>query len=96
MGASLALGGLAGCDHPLEEAVPYVDQPGNMIPGEPLSYATAMLLFGSARSTAEIERKWKFASRSDPQRDFADSDEFLLEDVERTRIASGLSPTIRP
>jgi molybdopterin-containing oxidoreductase family iron-sulfur binding subunit len=45
MGASLALGGLSACTkQPLEAIVPYVKQPGNIVPGKPLFYATAMPL----------------------------------------------------
>ena len=43
MGASLALAGLAGCKPRAEEKiVPYVRQPEQIVPGEPLWYATAM------------------------------------------------------
>jgi molybdopterin-containing oxidoreductase family iron-sulfur binding subunit len=50
MGASLALGGLAGCStKPASsiDIVPYVHQPEELIPGRPLFYATAMTLGGS-------------------------------------------------
>lgn len=47
MGASLALAGMTGCiKQPLEEIVPYVVQPGNIVPGEPKFYATAFTLSG--------------------------------------------------
>jgi molybdopterin-containing oxidoreductase family iron-sulfur binding subunit len=50
MGASLALGGLEGCSRqPAETMVPYVQQPENMVPGRPLSYATATVLSGFGR-----------------------------------------------
>src|SRR5947209_18785691 len=46
-GASLALAGLAGCTkQPLEEILPYVRQPEELIPGKPLFYATAMPFSG--------------------------------------------------
>ncbi len=49
MGASLALAGLAGCGIPAEEkAVPYVEAPEFLVPGQPRSYATATLLNGHA------------------------------------------------
>ena len=49
MGASLALAGMAGCTRqPLEQILPYVRQPENVIPGRPLFYATAMTLGGRA------------------------------------------------
>ncbi|MFI5176466.1 MAG: TAT-variant-translocated molybdopterin oxidoreductase [Terriglobia bacterium] len=47
MGASLALAGLAGCAHmPTEKILPYVKQPEELVPGEPLFFATAMPLGG--------------------------------------------------
>ncbi len=53
MGASLSLGGLAGCGHPRRHnsqtrLVPYVHEPPRIIPGEALSYASATLLDGVA------------------------------------------------
>ncbi|HET9838936.1 MAG TPA: TAT-variant-translocated molybdopterin oxidoreductase [Candidatus Angelobacter sp.] len=48
-GASMALAGLAGCTkQPLEEILPYVRQPEQLIPGKPIFYATAMPLHGHA------------------------------------------------
>ncbi len=42
MGASLAMAGAAACTKlPQESIVPYVRQPENLIPGEPMFYATA-------------------------------------------------------
>jgi MoCo/4Fe-4S cofactor protein with predicted Tat translocation signal len=50
MGASLALAGLSGCTpRSREKIVPYVDQPEQIIPGQPLYYATAMPLNGFGR-----------------------------------------------
>src|SRR5947208_10503435 len=46
-GASLALAGLAGCTkQPLEEILPYVRQPEELVPGRPIFYATAMPFAG--------------------------------------------------
>jgi molybdopterin-containing oxidoreductase family iron-sulfur binding subunit len=47
MGASLALAGLASCRRPQENIVPYVKPPEEVIPGEPLFYATTMPLGNS-------------------------------------------------
>src|SRR5438270_7815824 len=48
-GASMALAGLAGCTRqPLEQILPYVRQPEELIPGKPIFYATAMPLHGHA------------------------------------------------
>jgi molybdopterin-containing oxidoreductase family iron-sulfur binding subunit len=49
MGASLALAGMTGCTRqPPEHIVPYSRQPENVVPGQPLHFATAMTLGGSA------------------------------------------------
>ncbi len=50
MGASLAMAGMTGCTKlPIEEIVPYVRQPEQVIPGRPLFYATAFTLSGYAQ-----------------------------------------------
>ncbi len=47
MGASLALAGVSACTkQPEERIVPYVRQPEEIVPGRPLSFATAMPLSG--------------------------------------------------
>src|SRR5262252_1294275 len=46
-GASMALAGLTGCTkQPLEQILPYVRQPEELIPGRPFFYATAMPFAG--------------------------------------------------
>ena len=42
MGASVSLAGLAGCRRPVEEIVPFVNAPEEMVPGIPRYYATTM------------------------------------------------------
>jgi MoCo/4Fe-4S cofactor protein with predicted Tat translocation signal len=42
VGASLSLAGLAGCRRPVEEIVPFVTPPEEMVPGIPRYYATTM------------------------------------------------------
>jgi molybdopterin-containing oxidoreductase family iron-sulfur binding subunit len=42
LGASLSLAGLAGCRRPVEEIVPYVTAPEDVVPGIPRYYATTM------------------------------------------------------
>ena len=50
MGASLAMAGMTGCTKlPVEEIVPYVRQPEQVIPGRPMYYATAFTLSGYAQ-----------------------------------------------
>src|SRR5205085_1078518 len=49
MGASLALAGITACTRqPEEKIIPYVRQPEELIPGQPLFFATAMSLGGVA------------------------------------------------
>ncbi len=42
VGASLSLAGLAACRRPVENIVPYVNAPEEIVPGVPLRYATTM------------------------------------------------------
>lgn len=50
MGASIALASGAGCTrNPPEKIVPYRDQPEEIVPGQPLFYASALTLGGYAR-----------------------------------------------
>src|SRR6266567_4410880 len=42
LGASLSLAGLAGCRRPVEEIVPFVTAPEEIVPGVPRYYATTM------------------------------------------------------
>ncbi len=42
LGASLSLAGVAGCRRPVEEIVPYVNAPEEIVPGIPRYYATTM------------------------------------------------------
>jgi len=42
LGASLSLAGLAGCRRPVEQIVPYVSAPEDVVPGIPRYYATTM------------------------------------------------------
>ena len=47
MGASLALAGLSGCsEEPAEAIIPYVQTPAEIVPGQPLYYATAAAVAG--------------------------------------------------
>ena len=56
--AALALAGVSGCklNQPEEKIVPYVRQPEKLVPGEPLVFATAMPLFGSAEGLLVTSR----------------------------------------
>ena len=49
MGASMALAGMTACTRqPLEQIVPYVKQPEDLVPGKPQYYASATMLGGYA------------------------------------------------
>lgn len=47
MGASIALAGLAACRRPVQKIMPFSKQPEDIIPGNPLYYATAMPFQGN-------------------------------------------------
>ncbi|HKJ31222.1 MAG TPA: TAT-variant-translocated molybdopterin oxidoreductase [Balneolales bacterium] len=47
MGASIALAGFAACRRPVEKILPYKSRPEEVVPGNPLFYATAMPYRGS-------------------------------------------------
>jgi MoCo/4Fe-4S cofactor protein with predicted Tat translocation signal len=56
--ASLALAGLSACTkQPVHEILPYVRQPAELVPGEPLFYATSMLLGGYATGVLARSRE---------------------------------------
>ncbi len=56
--ATLALAGLTACTkQPTREIFPYVKQPEGLVPGEPLFYATAMLLGGFATGVLAKSRE---------------------------------------
>src|SRR5260221_6673771 len=42
MGASVALSGLAACNYPAGKIISYVRQPGELIPGKPIFFASTM------------------------------------------------------
>ena len=56
--ASLALAGLTACTkQPVREILPYVKQPEELVPGEPLYYATSMSLGGYATGVLAKSRE---------------------------------------
>ena len=58
MAGSLALAGLSACTkQPIETIVPYVKQPPELVPGEPLYFATAMTLGGFAAGVIATSRE---------------------------------------
>lgn len=48
MGASAALAGLAGCRRPAEQILPYTRAPEELVPGNPLHFASAFPFMGTA------------------------------------------------
>src|SRR6185437_209507 len=60
MSSSLALAGMTACTRqPLEPIVPYVRQPEGLIPGKPMSYATAFTLGGYATPLLVTSREFR-------------------------------------
>jgi MoCo/4Fe-4S cofactor protein with predicted Tat translocation signal len=60
MGSSLALAGMTACTRqPLEPIVPYVRQPEELVPGRPMSYATAFTIGGYATPLLVTSREFR-------------------------------------
>ena len=60
MGSSMALAGMTACTRqPLEPIVPYVRQPEGLVPGKPMSYATAFTLSGFAAPLLVTSREFR-------------------------------------
>jgi molybdopterin-containing oxidoreductase family iron-sulfur binding subunit len=60
MGSSLALAGMTACTkQPFEAIVPYVKQPENLVPGQPMFFATAFTLGGYATPLLVTSREYR-------------------------------------
>jgi len=104
MGASIALGGLAGCTkQPAEKIIPYVKQPEILVPGEPLYFATAMPLDGFGHGvivTSNMGRPTKIEGNPDHPASlgatsvFAQASILTLYDPDRSQIITN-NGTIR-
>jgi MoCo/4Fe-4S cofactor protein with predicted Tat translocation signal len=85
MGASLALAGVTACTkQPAEAIVPYVRQPEELIPGQPLYYATAMQMGGVATGllvTSHMGRPTKIEGNPDHPGSRGASDYFHLASI---------------
>lgn len=58
LAASMALAGMSGCSkRPKETIVPYVSQPEQMVPGEPLFFATTLTMNGYGRGSIVTSRE---------------------------------------
>jgi molybdopterin-containing oxidoreductase family iron-sulfur binding subunit len=99
MGASVALGGLAACQGPIEKIVPYVNQPENLIPGKPLFFASAMTLGGSAAGVlveSHMGRPTKIEGNPDHPSSLGATDAFMqasilgLYDPDRSQVVRHL------
>jgi MoCo/4Fe-4S cofactor protein with predicted Tat translocation signal len=96
MGASLLLAGLGGCGQTQsDQALPYVNQPENLVPGVPLGYATAVLFEAYAQpviATTYSGRPTKLDGNPDHPVTRGKSDAFMqsaifgLYDPERSKI----------
>jgi len=84
MGASVAMAGLAACKQPAESIVPYVRQPENTVPGQPIFFATAMTLGGFASGVlaeSHMGRPTKIEGNPDHPSSLGGSDAFMQASV---------------
>lgn len=97
MGASLALAGLTACSGPVEKIVPYVRAPEEIIPGQPLFFATARLLGGYATGLlveSHMGRPTKAEGNPDHPASLGSTDVFAqasiltLYDPDRSKVVS--------
>jgi molybdopterin-containing oxidoreductase family iron-sulfur binding subunit len=105
MGASLALAGLDGCTRqPTEKIVPYVKQPEQVVPGEPLHFASAFVLGGYATGVlveshlgrpTKIEGNPEHSSSRGATDSLAQASLLDLYDPDRSQVVS-LAGEIRP
>ena len=96
MGASIALASLESCmKQPDEKIVPYVRAPEGVIPGESLSYATAMVLDGysyGVLATSHMGRPTKLEGNPDHPASLGSTDAFTqasiltLYDPDRSKV----------
>src|SRR6266511_2200736 len=99
MGASVAMAGLAACNQPNEQIIPYVNQPENLIPGKPIFFASAMTLGGYARGVlveSHMGRPTKVEGNPDHPSSLGATDAFMqaailgLYDPERSQVVRHL------
>jgi molybdopterin-containing oxidoreductase family iron-sulfur binding subunit len=98
MSASLALAGVGACTRqPLEQIVPYVRQPEDVVPGRPLFYASAVIHSGYARPVlveSHMGRPTKIEGNPDHPASLGAADSFTqaeilnLYDPDRVRTVS--------
>jgi MoCo/4Fe-4S cofactor protein with predicted Tat translocation signal len=105
MGASLALAGLNACTRqPTEKIVPYVKQPEQIVPGEPLYFASAFVLGGYATGVlveshlgrpTKVEGNPEHPSSRGATDSLAQASLLDLYDPDRSQVVS-LAGEIRP
>jgi MoCo/4Fe-4S cofactor protein with predicted Tat translocation signal len=105
MGASLALAGLSACTRqPTEKIVPYVRQPEQIVPGQPLFFATALPLGGIASGVlveSHMGRPTKVEGNPDHPASLGATDAFAqasvltLYDPDRSQVITNVGE-IRP
>ncbi|HVT03536.1 MAG TPA: TAT-variant-translocated molybdopterin oxidoreductase [Thermoanaerobaculia bacterium] len=84
MSASLALGGLTACTRPLQQILPYVRQPEDVIPGKPLFFATAMSLAGSSAGVlveSHLNRPTRIEGNPDHPSSMGATDAFMQASI---------------
>ena len=102
MGASVAMAGLSACRPPAEVIVPYVNQPENLIPGNPIYFASAMTLGGVATGVlveSHMNRPTKIEGNPDHPSSLGASDSFMqasvlgLYDPDRSQVVRKFGDT---
>jgi MoCo/4Fe-4S cofactor protein with predicted Tat translocation signal len=102
MGASVAAAGLAACRQPEQTIVPYVRQPENLVPGNPLYFATALTLGGYASGVLVESHEFhptKIEGNPDHPSSLGASDAFMqaavlgLYDPDRSQVVRKLGDT---
>src|SRR4051812_29883212 len=102
MGASVAAAGLAACRQPEQTIVPYVRQPENLIPGNPMYFATAMTLGGYATGVLVESHEFhptKIEGNPDHPSSLGATDAFMqasvlgLYDPDRSQVVRKLGDT---
>jgi molybdopterin-containing oxidoreductase family iron-sulfur binding subunit len=85
MGASIALAGLSSCvKQPDEKILPYVKQPEYLIPGKPLTFASAFTMNGFATGvlvTSHMGRPTKIQGNPDHPASLGSADTFAMASI---------------
>jgi molybdopterin-containing oxidoreductase family iron-sulfur binding subunit len=102
MGASVAAAGLAACRQPAQEIIPYVKQPENLVPGNPMFFASAIVLGGYASGVLVESHEFhptKIEGNPDHPSSLGATDAFMqasilgLYDPDRSQVVKKLGDT---